>query len=145
MVGRLTSKAVPVLRQDHRNAVRGHQVPHAVHTWPLQACPALSGVGYLLEDLVALPGGVLTQGSYLLGEGISAPGLLVGGEAGVEDGPLGAVAVGTGHDYSPRSSVGSTSKALASLRIVLMCGSAWSRSMLTIVLGLTPAFSASSS
>jgi len=48
MVGGPAGDAVSVLCQDHRNATSGHEVPHAVHTWPLKACAALTGVYYLL-------------------------------------------------------------------------------------------------
>jgi hypothetical protein len=91
MVGWLASEAVPILGEHHRNATSGHQVPNSVHTRPLQARTALARVLYLLEDLVALPCGILPQCFKLLGEGEAAPCLLVGGDAGVEDGPLGAV------------------------------------------------------
>src|SRR5829696_3933450 len=62
VIGWFAGKAVPVLDQHHRDAPRCHQDPHAVHAWPLQARPALAGVGDLLEDLVAFSGGVLAQG-----------------------------------------------------------------------------------
>ena len=94
MVGRLTGKAVPILCQDHRDATSGHRVSHPVHSRPLEACSALSGVRDLLENLIALSGGILPQGLELLGEGVAASCLLVCGDAGVEYGPLGAVAVG---------------------------------------------------
>src|SRR5215208_1569400 len=97
MVGRLAGYAVPVLCKHHGNAASGHQVTHTVHTWPLQACAALSGVYYLLEDLVAFSGGVLPQGLKLLGKRVAGACLFVCGDAGVEDGPkdgsLEAVAV----------------------------------------------------
>ena len=93
MVGRLAGEAVPVLRQHHGDAAGGYEIPHAVHAGPLQARAALAGVLYLLEDLVAFSGGVLSQGFDLLGEGVAGAGLLVGGDAGVEDRPLRAVAV----------------------------------------------------
>jgi len=46
-VGGFAAETVPVLRKHHGNAASGHQVPHAVHTWPLQASAALTGVYYL--------------------------------------------------------------------------------------------------
>jgi hypothetical protein len=64
----LAGEAVPVLRQHHGDTAGGHEVPHAVHPGPLQAGAALSGVYYLLEDLVALLSRVCSQGFYLLGE-----------------------------------------------------------------------------
>src|SRR5215208_4561976 len=97
MIGRLAGNAIPILRQHHGNAPSGHEVPHTVHTWPLKAGAALSGIYYLLEDLVPLSGGVGSQSFDLLGEGVAGAGLLVCGDAGVEDGPedspLQAVAV----------------------------------------------------
>src|SRR5215203_520776 len=120
MVGGLPGYTVPILRQHHRHTTSRYQVSHAVHPGPLQTRAALSGVLYLLEYLVAFSGGVLTQGFDLLGQGVARAGLLVCGDAGVEDGPLGAVAVRVRHGQSPTSSVGSTSRALASLRSVLM-------------------------
>ena len=58
MIGGLAGEAVPVLGQHHRDTAGGHEVPHAVHAGPLKACAALSGVYYLLEDLVPFAGGV---------------------------------------------------------------------------------------
>ena len=73
-------------------------------------------------------------------------GLLVGSNAGVEYGPAWAVAVRRRHDYSSgRSSAGSTSKALASLRMVLKWGSTRSFSMRLSVAVPIPALPASSS
>ena len=68
---RLAGEAVAVLGQHHGDATGSHEVPHAVHTWPLQACAALTGVSYLLEDLVAFSGGVSPQGFDLLGERVA--------------------------------------------------------------------------
>src|SRR3712207_9355765 len=42
---------------------------------------------------IPLSGHILSQGFYLLSERVSGPRLLVGGHAGVEDSPLGAVIV----------------------------------------------------
>jgi hypothetical protein len=89
----LSGDPVPVLGQHHRHAASRYQVPHAVHAGPLQAGAALSGVLYFLEDFVPFAGGVGSQSFYLLSERVSATGLFVGGDAGVEDGPLRAVAV----------------------------------------------------
>src|SRR3712207_5291188 len=49
-VCRLPAEAVPILSQHYGDASSGHPV----HTWPLQGGPALAGILYLLEDLVAL-------------------------------------------------------------------------------------------
>jgi hypothetical protein len=37
-----------------------HEIPHTVHTWPLQAGAALSGVRYLLKYRVPFTGGVVS-------------------------------------------------------------------------------------
>src|SRR3712207_3234461 len=71
VVGRFPREAVPVLREHHRDVPSLHEVPHPVHPRPLEACPALAGVRDLLEDLVALFGGVLSQSLQLLGEGVA--------------------------------------------------------------------------
>ena len=55
----------------------------------------------LLDDLVAFRDSVLPQPLYLLLERVAAADLLFGGEAGVEDGPLGAMAVGAWHRHLP--------------------------------------------
>src|SRR5215212_1630152 len=82
----------------------------------------------------------------LLGEGVAGAGLLVSGDAGVEDGPLRAVAVRVRHDYSSDfvSRRGSTPSAAANLRAVGIWGSVSLRSSLATVFNATPAFSASS-
>src|SRR5215217_864145 len=134
-----------ILCQHHGDAASSHEIPHTVHTWPLKACAALSGVYYLLYDLVPLTGSIRSQGFDLLGEAVAGAGLFVCGNAGVEDGPLRAVAVRGRHDYSSSgtSSEASMSRALASLRIV--AGYAVpSLSILDIVSFETPAFSPSS-
>src|SRR5215203_6419470 len=95
VVPRLAADPVYVLGQHHRHAACSHEVPDTVHAGAFKSHAALSGVRYLLEDLVSLAGGVLPQSLDLLGEGVPAPCLLVGGDAGVEDGPLGAL--GAGH------------------------------------------------
>src|SRR5215203_7405693 len=95
VVPRLAADPVYVLGQHHRHAACSHEVPDTVHAGAFKSHAALSGVRYLLEDLVSLAGGVLPQSLDLLGEGVPAPCLLVGRDAGVEDGPLGAV--GGGH------------------------------------------------
>src|SRR5215211_3922810 len=82
----------------------------------------------------------------LLGEGVAGAGLLVSGDAGVEDGPLWAVAVRVRHGYSSDfvSLRGSTPSAVANLRAVGIWGSVSLRSSLATVFNATPAFSASS-
>ena len=60
--------------------------------WSLQVRPALAGVGDLVQDLVALPAGVLAKRLQLLGKAVAVAGLPVGGDAGLGDGPLGAAA-----------------------------------------------------
>src|ERR671915_1819620 len=92
-VGGFAAETVPVLCQHHSDASGGNQITHAVHAWPLQAGTALTWVYHLLEDLIALSDSVRSQSFDLLGERVSAAGLLVGGDAGVEDGSLRAVAV----------------------------------------------------
>src|SRR5215217_6688785 len=59
VIGGLAGEAVPILCQHHIDTTTGYQVPHTVHTGPLKAGAALSGVRYLFEDLVALSRGVL--------------------------------------------------------------------------------------
>jgi hypothetical protein len=61
VVGGLSSEAVPVLGEHHRNAAVVHQVPHPIHPRTLEARPALARVLNLLEDLVALACCVLPQ------------------------------------------------------------------------------------
>jgi hypothetical protein len=51
-VGGFAAETVPILSEHHRDAASAHQVAHAIHTWPLKAGAALSGVYYLLEDLI---------------------------------------------------------------------------------------------
>ena len=70
-VGGFAAETVPILSEHHRDAASAHQVSHAVHTWPLKACAALSRVHYLLEDLVPLLGGISSQGFNLLGERVA--------------------------------------------------------------------------
>ena len=71
VVGGLAGEAVPILREHHGDAAGGHEVPHAVHAGPLQAGAALAGVLYLLEDLVAFSGSIVSQGFDLLGERVA--------------------------------------------------------------------------
>jgi hypothetical protein len=71
VVGGLTGEAIAVLCQHHGDASGGYEIAHAVHAGPLQACAALAGVLYFLENLAALSRGVLSQGFYLLGERVS--------------------------------------------------------------------------
>jgi hypothetical protein len=89
----LAGEAVPILCQHHRDAATGHEVSYTVHTRPLKACAALAGVLHFLEYLESLLCCVLSQGFYLLRERVGRAGLLVGRDAGVEDGTARAVAV----------------------------------------------------
>src|SRR5215216_7306506 len=116
----LAAETIPVLCQHHEDAATSHEVPHTVHARPLQARSALAGVLYLLEHLVAFSGSIVSQGFDLLGERVAGAGLLVCGDAGVEDSPLWAVAVRVRHGQSPMSSAGSTPSARANFRRVLM-------------------------
>jgi hypothetical protein len=77
----------------------GHEIPYAVHTGPLHAGPALSGVRDLLEDLAFFSGGVASQSFGLLGQGAARAGLLVCGDTGVEDSLLRAAAVRVRHAH----------------------------------------------
>jgi hypothetical protein len=60
MVSRLTGESIAVLCQHNIDTTIRYEVSNAVHTWPFKAGPALSGVYYLLEDLVAFTGSVLS-------------------------------------------------------------------------------------
>ena len=144
VVGGLAGEPVPVLCQHHGDAPGGHEVAHAVHAGPLQAGAALSGVLHLLEDLVAFSGGVVSEGFYLLGERVAGAGLLICRDAGVEDSPLRAVAVVLRAWLPSYESVGSTPRALASLRIVSGCAPLLPCSYVLIRLRWTPLFSARS-
>ena len=62
MVGGLAGEPITVLGQHHIDTTTRYEVPHAVHARPLQGRAALSGVLYLLEDLVVLTGCVLSEG-----------------------------------------------------------------------------------
>src|SRR5688572_8476431 len=97
MVRRFAGEPIAVLCEYHMDASSSHEVPHQIHAWPLQAGTALSRVYYLLEDLVACLGSVGSQGFYLLGQRVARADLLVRGDAGVEYGPLWAVAVCARH------------------------------------------------
>ena len=44
VIGRLAGEPIAVLCEHHIDTASGHEVPHAVHARPLQACAALSGV-----------------------------------------------------------------------------------------------------
>ena len=68
VVGGLAGEAVAVLCQHHMDTSGGHKIPHAVHAWPLKAGAALSGVCYLLKDLIPFSGSVVSQGFDLLGQ-----------------------------------------------------------------------------
>ena len=74
-VGGFAAETGPVLCQHHEDAASSYEVPHAVHTWPLKACATLSGVRYLLEDLVAFAACVGSEGLKLLGRVRSLSGL----------------------------------------------------------------------
>src|SRR5215208_7403238 len=142
----LTGEPIAVLCKHHRDAPGGHEIPHTVHTWPLKAGAALSGVYYLLQDLVAFTGGVLPQGFKLLGKRVAGAGLLVCGDAGVEDypedGPLEAVTISGRHDYSFTSSEARTPSTSA----IFFSVSGWARprcSTTATAPAERPAFSAS--
>src|SRR5215208_2490251 len=108
-------------------------------------CTTLSGVYYLFEDLVAFSGGVLSKGLKLLGKRVAGAGLFVCGDTGVEDSPLGVVAVRVRHGYSfGMRFAASIFNAFANLRMVRKCGSAWSFSILLRVVRPMLARSASS-
>src|SRR5215204_1340504 len=104
MIGWLTCEAVPVLSEHHGDSADGHEVAHTVHARPLEARSALAGVRNLLEDLVPFSASVISQSFYLLGEGVAAAGLLIGRDAGIEDGTARAVAIRGRHGYSFTSS-----------------------------------------
>jgi hypothetical protein len=59
VVGRLSSEAVPVLGQHHRDTAGSHHVPHPIRSRAPKARATLAGVRDLLKDLVALAGRVL--------------------------------------------------------------------------------------
>jgi len=48
MVGGLAGEPITVLGQHHIDTTTRYEFPHTVHTWPLQAGAALSGVYYFL-------------------------------------------------------------------------------------------------
>jgi hypothetical protein len=54
----LTREPVAVLRQHRRDAPVGHEIPHGVHSGPLQATAALHRVRHLIKVLVAITGSV---------------------------------------------------------------------------------------
>jgi hypothetical protein len=60
VIRRFARELVPILRQHRRDTASAHQVPHAVHAWPLKARAALYGIYYLFEDLVPFTSGVLS-------------------------------------------------------------------------------------
>src|SRR5215212_1866510 len=144
VVSGLSSEAVPVLRKHHRDAASGDEIAHLVHTRSLHTRSALTRVRDLCEDLVLLAGRILPQRFHLLGQGVATPRLLIGGYAGVENRPLRAVTIDVRHVYSPTISAGFTSRALASLRSVLIRGSALSNSIRFKALLDRPALSANS-
>src|SRR5215207_7809513 len=53
VISGLAGEAVTVVGQYNRDTSSGYKVPHSVHSQACERCPALAGVGYLLEDLVA--------------------------------------------------------------------------------------------
>jgi hypothetical protein len=93
MICRFAGESIAVLCKHHIDAPGGHEVPYTVHTWPLQAGATLAGVRDLFEYLVPFAYRVSSQGFYLLGERVARAGLLVRGDASVEDGAARAVAV----------------------------------------------------
>src|SRR5215210_1704618 len=99
MVSRLAGEAIPVLREYQRNTTGSHEIPHTVHTGPLQAGAALTGVLYLLEDFEAFSGSIGPQSFDLLGQRVAGACLLVRTDTGVEDGTARTVAISIGHDY----------------------------------------------
>jgi hypothetical protein len=101
VVGGLPREAVPILCEHQVHAPGLHEVAHAIQAGTVQISPAPAGVGDFLEDLVPFAGGVLSDRFELLCERIAAPCLLVGGDTGVEDGRLRAVAIGARHRRSP--------------------------------------------
>jgi hypothetical protein len=101
VVGGLPCQAVPVLSEHYGYTAGGLEVAHLVHAGPLHSHPTLARVLHLLKYLEPLSGGVFSQSLKLLGEGVAAPCLLVCGDTGVEDGPLGAMAIGGGNVLAP--------------------------------------------
>ncbi len=97
MVGRLSSKAIPVLRQHHRYTAGLHQVTYPVHPRTLQARTAFAGVRHLLNNLKTLADRVLSQRLHLLAQGVARLGLLLGRHSGVEDSPPRTVTIGVLH------------------------------------------------
>jgi hypothetical protein len=71
MVGRLSGNPIAILCQHNIDTASGHEVSHVVHAWPLKAGVALSGIYYLLQDLVPLSGSAFSEGFDLLGEGVT--------------------------------------------------------------------------
>jgi hypothetical protein len=67
MVSRLAGEPIAVLCEHHSHTATRYEISHTVHTWPLKARATLSGVYYLLKDLVAFSGCVLPKGLKLLG------------------------------------------------------------------------------
>jgi hypothetical protein len=59
VIRRLAGEPIAVLRQHDIDTATRYEVPHAVHSRPLKACAALSGIYYLLENCVAFTGSVL--------------------------------------------------------------------------------------
>src|SRR3712207_6157985 len=94
MIGGLPGKTIPVLGQYQADASGSHQVSHPVHSWSLEGCPTLASIQYLLQNLVAFADGILPQSLELLGQGITAPSLLLGRHARVENDPSGNQYVG---------------------------------------------------
>ena len=80
----LTNELVVVLRQHRRDAPGGREIPHGVHSGPLQATAALPRVRHLIKDLAGFTGGVVSKGFYLLAEWEAGSYLLVCGHSGVQ-------------------------------------------------------------
>src|SRR5215217_6907484 len=85
VIGRLAGEAISVLSQHHRDIATCYQVAYPVHARPLQGRPALAGIRYRFQDLIAFLIGVSAQGLHLLRKGVAVSGLLISGYAGVED------------------------------------------------------------
>jgi hypothetical protein len=77
----IPGKAVSVERQHRRHAAHHNRVPYTVRPRPLEARYALARIGRLFQDLTALARRVLPRCLKRLGEGVTVPCLLVGGDA----------------------------------------------------------------
>src|SRR5215204_522088 len=75
MVGGLAGEPVAVLCQHHGGATSSHEVPHTVHTWPLKAGAALSGILLPPQGPRSLHGQRTPAGLLSVGRGSSLSGL----------------------------------------------------------------------